>query len=113
MEHWHYVGHFNPRDPVDRSQRPYKPKVVRPIPGEALERTFESLGRDIEEFVSYHSEGYVLWSAAPFKLSGHIQRFAHALAEAEGAIIMTEMYVVEYPPEAKHAQEAVWRTTRA
>jgi len=91
MEHWHHVGHFNPRDAVDRSERPYKPKVVRPIAEEALERTFESFGRDIEEFVSYHPEGYVLckWSAAPFKLRGHIQRFAYALAEAEGAVIMT------------------------
>jgi hypothetical protein len=114
MLHWHYVGHFDPRDPVDTSAKPYKPKVVRPIPEVAVDRCLVAFGEDVSEFVSYYPEGYVLcnWSVAPFKLWDRVHRFADALAAAEKAVIMSEMYVVEYPPEARQMQQEQWKQRR-
>lgn len=105
MLHWQYVGHFDPRGAIDISVRPRKPKVVRPIPEDALERCLAAFGEDVTEFVSYLSEGYVIcnWSLAPFSLWDRVHRFADALADAEGAVIMSEEFVVQYPAEARKA----------
>jgi hypothetical protein len=111
MLHWHYVGYFDPCDPRDKSAKPNKPKVIRPIPEEAVGRCLETFGKDIAEFIGYFPEGYVLcnWSNAPDNLWGRVIRFANALAEAENAVIMNEDFVIEYPPEAKLLQQAKWK----
>lgn len=99
--HWHYVGHFDPRDRVDRTERPSKPKVQRPIAPEAVERTLAAFGKEAREFVVYAPEGYVRcdWSKAPFDLWDRLNRFANALAKDEGAVVMSEDYNIEYPRE--------------
>jgi hypothetical protein len=110
MLHWHYVGHFDPRDPVDTTVMPYRPRVVRPISEAAVERALRSFGEDVAEFVSYYPEGYVCcnWSVAPARRWQSVHRFAYALAQAEGAVLMSERYIVEFPPAARQAQQATW-----
>lgn len=110
MLHWLYVGLFDPRDPTDRSEKPYKPKVIRPISKESVERVMEAVGRDVEEFICYAPEGYVVcnWSAAPHKLWRRVHQFADRLAQAGGAVIMSERFMVESPPEARLPQDATW-----
>jgi hypothetical protein len=105
MLHWHDVGHFDPRDRLDKSSKPYKPKLIRPIPEEAVDRCLAAFGEDVSEFVSYESGGYVLcdWSAAPFPLWDRVHRFADALADTEGAVVMSEDFAVMYPAEARKA----------
>lgn len=111
MLHWHYVGHFDPRDALDRSEKPYKPKVVRPISKAAVNRCLAAFGDEVAEYVSCFPEGYVLcnWSIAPYKLWDRVHRFANALAEAEGAVIMSEAFIVEYPPQARQTQQEGWK----
>lgn len=108
MLHWHYVGHFDPRDPVDTTAKAYRPKVVRPIPEAAVESLLKSFGEDVAEFISYYPEGYVLcnWSVAPAKRWESVHQFAYALAETECAVIMSEGYTVEFPPAARQTQLA-------
>jgi hypothetical protein len=108
MLHWHYVGHFDPRDPVNTSAVIYKPKVVRPISEAVVEGLLSSFGQDIAEFVSRYPEGYVVcnWSVAPYRLWDPVHQFADRLAEVEGAVIMNEQFLVEHPPEARRAQQA-------
>ena len=36
MLHFHYVGHFDPRDFVDASEKPYRPKDRHPSSREAM-----------------------------------------------------------------------------
>jgi hypothetical protein len=111
MLHWRYVGHFDPEDPLDTSAKPYRPKVRRPISEEAVDRCLAAFGEDVGEFVSYEPAGYVLcnWSLAPHKLWEHVYRFADTLAQAEDAAIMSEMFIIENPPEAKQVQQAKWK----
>lgn len=115
MLHWHYVGHFDLRDPVDRTARPSKPKVQRPIVREAVERALAAFGEEIREYVVYAPEGYVLsnWSKAPFDLWDRLKRFANALAEAEAAVVMSEDYVIEYPQEPLEPESVTSRLALA
>src|SRR4051812_155197 len=106
MLHWHYVGHFDPCDPIDRAQRPFKPKLLSPIPQEVVETALANFKTNILNYVTYYPEGYVLcnWSIAPFKLWDDIHGFAYAFAEVQGAIVMDERFLVEYPPDVRQAQ---------
>ena len=47
MLHWFVVGHFDPADPVDLTQSPYQPKVLRPIARNAAEQTLNQFGSGI------------------------------------------------------------------
>ena len=38
MIHFHYIGYFDPRDPLDVTQMPSPPKCVRPVPEELVSR---------------------------------------------------------------------------
>lgn len=112
MLHFHYVGHFDPRDFVDLSARPCKPKVQRPLPREAAERVLARFDPKIAQYVWYDESGYVgcSWSEAPQRLWESIHRFAVALAEAEKAVVMNEPpgWLIEYPEDARRAQEEFW-----
>src|SRR5262249_32136778 len=92
MFHHHYVGHFDPRDPVDTTLRPCQPKVQRPILREGVEQFLESFADDISEFVCWCEQGYVIcnWSYAPRKLWEAVHRFAYELAHSQGAVVMSE-----------------------
>lgn len=86
---------------MDRTERPSKPKVQRPISREAVERTLAAFGKEVKEYVVYVPEGYVRcdWSKAPFDLWDTLERFAKALAKDEEAVVMSEDYLIEYPQE--------------
>jgi hypothetical protein len=110
--HFHYVGHFDPRDFVDLSARPHKPKVQRPLSREAADRVLARFDPEVAEYVWYDDAGYVGcdWSRAPRQLWEDIHRFALALAEADNAVVMNEPpgWLIEYPAAARKAQEEVW-----
>ena len=111
MLHFHYVGHFDPRDFVDTSERPCRPKVQRPLSREAAGRVLASFDPEIAAYVWYDEGGYVGcgWSQAPHRLWESIHRFALALAEAEGAVVMNESgWRIEYPEDARRVQEEFW-----
>ena len=109
MFHFHFVGHFDPRDYVDISALPYKPKVQRPLSREAADRMLAKFDAEIAEYVWYDESGYVgcSWSKAPRRLWESIYHFALALAEAENAVVMNEppAWVIEYPADARRVQE--------
>lgn len=115
MFHHHYEGHFDPRDPVDTTLRPCQPKVQRPILRGGFERFLASFADDIGEFVCWCMEGYVIcdWSYAPHKLWEAVHRFAYALADSEGAVVMSEMFFVEYPQSALKAFQEEWAEKEA
>ena len=102
MHHHQYVGHFDPRDPVNTDIRPYQPKVSRPLDRDAAVRLLGSSDPEIIDYVSYSEDGFVQcnWSSAPAKLQEPIIRFARALAEATAAYLMNERWVIEYPEDA-------------
>ena len=108
MLHWLVVGHFDPLDRVDKSEKPYKPKPQRPIPLPEAERVLAQFGRDIEPYVAYCEGGYVIcnWSVAPYALWERVQEFAHILAEQAEAVVMDEVYTVSWPPAAVEACRA-------
>jgi hypothetical protein len=110
--HFRYVGHFDPRDFLDLSARPCRPKVQRPLSREAAERVLAGFDLEVAEYVWYDEAGYVTcgWAQAPHRLWDSIHRFALALAEAEGAVVMNEPpgWLIEYPEEARRAQEEFW-----
>lgn len=112
MLHFHYVGHFDPRDFLDLSTRPCKPKVQRPLPREAVERVLTAFDPEVAAYVWYDEAGYVTcgWAQAPRGLWDGIHQFAVALAEAEGAVVMNEPpgWLIEYPDAARRAQEEFW-----
>ncbi len=110
MFHWYVVGHINPLDPWDRTALPYKPKVLRPIPKDVAERLLDEFGRDIDPYLNYAEAGYVIcnWSQAPRLFRERVQDFARFLAERQGAVVMDEMFIVHWPPEARDAQQATW-----
>jgi hypothetical protein len=110
--HYKYVGHFDPHDAVDLSQRPYMPRLQRPIPRDAFERAVDEIGEGVEEFLEYVPSGYVVchWSSAGARLFDRVRRFAVELARTEGGVVMSEMFLIEYPEEARLAQEALWAT---
>jgi len=111
--HFHFVGHFDPRDPVDTSAKPHTPKARSPISREAVERVLAACGPEVAKYIEYDDAGgYVTccWSHAPSRLWGEIHRFAVALAQAEGAVVMNEppAWPIEYPERARQLQEALW-----
>jgi hypothetical protein len=110
MFHWLIVGHFDPLDPWDRTALPYKPKVSRPIPKDVAERLLDEFGRDIDPYLNYEEAGYVMcgWGQAPRLFSERVQEFAQFLAERQGAVVMSEMFVIYWPPEARDAQQLAW-----
>jgi hypothetical protein len=107
--HYHYVGHFDPRDFVDLLAPSYKPKVQRPLSREAAGRVLAKFDPEIADYVWYDDSGYVecCWSHAPQRLWESIHRFALALAEAEKAVVMNESpgWLIEYPEDARRVQE--------
>jgi hypothetical protein len=111
MLHSYYVGHFDPPDPVITSVKPLKPKVQRPPSPDAVIRVLEAFDPRIAEFVFYDGAGYVgcSWSRAPLALRDQLTRFARALAEAEGAVVMLEApgWIIELPHEAGRRQESM------
>jgi len=110
MFHHHYVGHFDPSDPVDMTIRPFQPEVQRPLLRERVGQLLATFPDNIGEYVCWCEEGYVIcnWSFAPLLLSDAVHRFAFEVANREGAVVMSEMFFVEYPPSARKSFEATW-----
>jgi hypothetical protein len=110
--HFHYVGHFDPHDFLNLTKRPYRPKVRQPLSREAADHVLGGFDPEVAEYVCYDEAGYVTcsWAQAPHRLSECIHNFARALAEAEGAVVMNEPpgRLIEYPEEARRAQEEFW-----
>jgi hypothetical protein len=110
--HHYYVGHFDPRDYLDMSAKPFRLKARRTLPREAMDRVLADFDPAIAEYVSYEEGCYVAcgWGQAPHWLWEGIHRFALALAESEGAVVMSEPpgWVIEYPEEARRSQEDFW-----
>jgi hypothetical protein len=96
--HFHYIGYFDPRDPLDLTQMPSPPKPARPVPGELvsrLARRFEvALGKDVEVL-----EGYLL---SHLGHEGELHPFEAALV-AEGCVVMSQDNRVVQPREAINA----------
>ena len=46
VHHDQYVGHFDPRDPVNTDVQLFRPKVVRPLDRELVLRTLASFDPD-------------------------------------------------------------------
>lgn len=110
MLHWLVVGHFDPLDPLDMSEKPFKPKAQRLISREATEQAVTEFGRDIEAYLSYDDGGFVYcnWSFARHELWDRVRDFAYFLAEREHAIIIDERWMVWWPPEASDRQMKMW-----
>lgn len=113
MFHQDYVGHFDPRKGIDYSTRPPTLKPSRPVSREVFERTLARFDSAMVQCVSYRPEGWVVcdwtaWEAAHFRLTDAVREFARTLAENDGAVVMTEMYIIWFPAWAKRAQEDEW-----
>ena len=99
MIHFHYIGYFDPRDPLDVSEKPYRPKPLRPVPDELvsrLARRYEvALGEDVDVV-----DGYVV---SHLGHEGELHPFEAALV-AEGCVVMTQgPFRVVQPREAANA----------
>jgi hypothetical protein len=57
--HFHHIGHFDPRDFVDLSSIPHKPKVQRPLSRAAVDRILATFDGAVAEYVWYDESGYV------------------------------------------------------
>ncbi|MBA4067953.1 MAG: hypothetical protein C0501_30470, partial [Isosphaera sp.] len=110
MFHWLVVGHIDPRDPVDASDKPYRPKVSRPIPLATAEEALAEFGHDIRQFLSWQEPGFVVCddTLAAGVIRDRVGEFAYFLAERERAVVMTEAFVVEWTPEARQVQQLAW-----
>jgi len=110
--HFHFVGHFDPHDFLNLTEKPHRLKVQRRLYWETAMRVFAGFGPEVAEYVWYDQVGYIIcgWSQAPHRLWDGIHRFALALAEAEGAVVMNEPpgWLIEYPEGARRAQEEFW-----
>jgi hypothetical protein len=110
MVHWHYVGYFDPREPIDLSVRPFQPKPTRPLPEGLVERLAEKSGVAMGEEV-VDCGGYLLSHLGSF---GQLHHFEAELV-AQGCVVLNEMGMVVQPQGAVHAyQEFVdrWAATR-
>jgi hypothetical protein len=93
MIHWHYIGYFDPRQPIDLAVRPARPKIVRPV---SLELASELASRfGVAEHVEI-LDGYLCSHLGMF---GMLHPFEAALVE-KGCVVMTEMFEVVQPPDA-------------
>jgi hypothetical protein len=110
MFHWYVVGHIDPLDPVDTSEKPYRPKVLRPLPREKTEQIETEFGTDVHEYISFEESGFVVcnWSFAPRDVAGRVSEFAFVLAEKLGAVVMDERYMVLWPQSARAANQPLW-----
>lgn len=119
MFHQDIVGHFDPRTGVDYSTRPPTLKPLRLLSHEVYERTLARFDPSVAHCVSYRSDGWVVcdWTGAcslghpihtPRRLSGLVRDFARTLAKNDGAVVMTEMFIIWFPAWAKQAQEDAW-----
>lgn len=114
MLHWLVVGHFDPLDPIDMSEKPYRPKPLRPISREAAERAEVAFGPDIGEYVGYADSGcvYCNFSLARHELRDRLRDFAYFLAEREQAVVIDERYMVWWPADASKRQQLAWGVTQ-
>lgn len=120
MFHQEIVGHFDPREGVDYSTRPATLRPSRPISRDVFARTLAPFDPAVAHCVSYCAEGWAVcdWTGAcclhghrtqtPHRLSDTVRNFARTLAENDGAVVMTEMYIIWFPNWAKRAQEDEW-----
>jgi hypothetical protein len=110
--HFHYVGHFDPRDFLDTSERPYRPKVKRPLSREVADRVLARFDPEVADYVWYDDCGYVGcdWAQAPYRLWDCIHRFARGFADAADGVVMNEPpgWLIEYPEDARRVQEEFW-----
>jgi len=105
--HDDYVGHFDPCDPADLTVRPHRPKVQRPMDRQLLDRALAEFGPEVTGFVEWCESGYAIchWSAATVTVSQDVNRFARALADAAGAVVMTHLFQIVYSDAARELQE--------
>ena len=110
MMHWLVVGHFDPLDPCDMSEKPYRLKPLKAISSEAVERAEAEFGADVHEFVSYGDGGYFCcnWSLARYELWDRVRQFAYFLAKRENAVVMDERHMVWWPADASKRQQQAW-----
>lgn len=110
MLHWLVVGHFDPLDPIDMSEKPYRPKPLRPIPHEAVEQAVAEFGQDVVEYLSYGDGGCVQcdWSLTRYELWDRVRDFAIFLARREQAVVIDENYLARWPADARQKQQQAW-----
>jgi hypothetical protein len=111
MVHWHYIGFFDPRMPIDLSQKPAPPLPTRPLSPEVYERLAGRFGVKLGEEVA-DLGGYLLSHLGSF---GQLHPFEAELV-ALGCVVLTEMRLVVQPPEAVeiyNAAVADWAAKRA
>jgi hypothetical protein len=110
MMHWLVVGHFDALDLIDRSEKPYRPKPMRPISREAAKRAEVEYGTDIGEYLGYADGGcvYCNWSLARHDLWDRVRDFACFLAEREGAVVLDENFLAWWPPAVSRLQRQAW-----
>jgi hypothetical protein len=106
MLHWYIVGHFDPNDPVDKSEKPYRPRVLRPIPLAVAEQAEKEFGPDVSEYLSYCDTGcvYCNWSFAKRDLWSRVMDFAFFLADREHAMVIDENYMFLRAAELRFEQ---------
>ena len=100
MIHFHYLGFFDPRMPIDLSQKPQKPAPplpIRPLLPELYKPLGEKLGVRFDEEV-YDLGGYLISHLGSFSF-GELHPFEVQLV-ARGCVVLSEMRMVVQPPEA-------------
>jgi hypothetical protein len=111
MLHWHYIGHIDPRHPLDLSLPHCPPKPIRPIPTDLVTRLADKFGVVVGEEV-IDCGGYLLSHLGYF---GQLHPFEAELV-VQGCVVLTEMRIVVQPPEAVRAYQEFldeWATSRA
>ena len=119
MLHWLIVGHIDPSDPTDCTERPRKPKVWRPMSKDGACPSTGRVRPGHRPVPELRRLRYVVceWAKAPFGLDERVREFARFLAEREGAVVMDEVFMVSWPEWAhleweRYAQQSVRRTRR-
>jgi hypothetical protein len=95
MIHYYYIGSFDPRMPIDLSQKPAPPKSTRPIPGDLVDQLATKFGISLREQV-VTIDGYLLSHLGYF---GQLHRFESELVK-HGCVVLTETGLVVQPPKA-------------
>jgi hypothetical protein len=94
MLHWHYIGFFDPRRPIDISVRPARPIPICRLSFELVSKLAERFG--VAEQQVEMLDGYLRSHLGMF---GTLHPFEAELV-ANGCVVMTEMLEVVQPPEA-------------
>ena len=106
MIHFHYVGYFDPTDPLDLAREPVAPKPIRSLPDELLTRLAQRFGVTLGNEIVVQ-DGYVV---SRLGHEGELHPLEAALV-AEGCVVMTQEPCRVVQP--RDAVTAFWRWIRA